>query len=231
MLNTRTNQRVTTSRFKARPLFWVLNLLALTVALLLIHNAVTPSGNGFFAETDRHLHNLYRAHAFLGWKPFFEVGSFVGGSFLGVLVLGGVGWLYSRGARQQAVTLVLSTLGAWAGATLLKLLFASPRPRVREVTYAISSYGFPSAHAMVALAFFGLFAFYLSQEVRRGQLAIWGVTGVIVLWVWLSRVFLGSHWFSDVLAGYAFGLLWISGTLWSATRVIQLKRNQERSSE
>ncbi|HLC42818.1 MAG TPA: phosphatase PAP2 family protein [Methylomirabilota bacterium] len=215
MPSTRASQRETTSRFQARPLFWALNSLTLAVALLLIFHAVAPSDNSFFAETDHRLHNLYRAHAFLEWKPVFEAGSFIGGRLLGFLVVAGAVWLYRLGARRQALALAISTLGAWAGATLLKFLFSSPRPRVREVTYAISGYGFPSAHAMVTLVFFGLFAFYLSREFRRGHLAIWGTMGLIVLWVGLSRVFLGSHWLSDVLAGYAFGLLWISGTLFS----------------
>jgi undecaprenyl-diphosphatase len=66
---------------------------------------------------------------------------------------------------------------------------------------------------MVSLAFFGLLAFFLSQKIQRGNVPVWVSAVFIIGWVGASRVFLGSHWLSDVIAGYAFGLLWISGTL------------------
>lgn len=217
MLNTQAKPReIEVASRLLRPAFLATNLVALAVALGLIVNALSPSADGILSGTDRHLYDLYRAHTFLGWKPLFEAGSFFGGDLMALWVPAAFGLLAVWGAKSDAFLLLVSTLGAWGGANLMKLLFASSRPRVREVTYAISGYGFPSAHAMVTLVFFGTFAFALTRRIRRGHAAVWTAVVVSTIWVGASRVALGSHWLTDVLAGWAFGLLWISGTwLWS----------------
>ena len=217
MLNTQAKPRdVEVASRLVRPAFLATNLVALAVALGLVVNALSPSANGILSGTDRHLHDLYRAHAFLGWKPFFEAGSVFGGNLMALWIPAALGLLAVWGAKRDALALFVSTLGAWGGANLLKLLFASSRPRVHDVTHAISGYGFPSAHAMVTLVFFGTFALALSRRIRRGHATVWTAAVVSTIWVGASRVALGSHWLTDVIAGWAFGLLWISGTwLWS----------------
>ena len=101
-------------------------------------------------------------------------------------------------------------LGSFGGAILLnsvlKLLFARPRPDLFPPLVVEHSFSFPSGHTMSAIAFYGLLALILWQRGRRS----WAVlAGLWVPLVALSRVCLGAHYPSDVLASLAIGTIWL----------------------
>ncbi len=101
---------------------------------------------------------------------------------------------------------IVSFVGTFLLNSLLKFIFARPRPDLFPPLVVEHSYSFPSGHTMSAIAYFGLLALVLWQRGRRG----WAVlAGLWVPLVALSRVYLGAHYPSDVLASLAIGTIWL----------------------
>jgi membrane-associated phospholipid phosphatase len=120
------------------------------------------------------------------------------------------GLLMYRKAADVAGLLV-ATLGSAATTLLLKMLVARPRP---EAWYQVYSEGphwsFPSAHAALAVAFYGYILYLLLQS--RNTFAhriIIGTLAVLIPMIALSRLYLGVHYLSDVLVGLAIGAVFL----------------------
>ena len=94
---------------------------------------------------------------------------------------------------------------------VLKNLIKRPRPPLVNALVHEPSYSFPSGHGFVALAFYGLTAYFLIRATKNRPLKIlYGLCGfVIVFAIGFSRIYLGVHWPSDVLASYASGAAWL----------------------
>ena len=134
------------------------------------------------------------------------------------LVLLTVGVLYVRKRPEVAVLVVLATVVGFAFRTGLKAAIDRPRPDVElvQVLGDANSASFPSGHVMHYVVLLGTVTFLLSPRMRSGarrrlvQIALFAV----LVSMGLSRIYLGVHWLSDVLGGYAFGASVVAGTLW-----------------
>ena len=118
--------------------------------------------------------------------------------------------LYRRGWRLSAVLLVVSTGGSIVLTTVLKGVFQRTRPELFDSGYQASFYSFPSGHATVAVGFYGMLTVILAYRLRgaaRWAVAACGV--LVVLLIGFSRLYLGVHYPTDVLAGYLSALLWL----------------------
>ena len=127
--------------------------------------------------------------------------------------------LYRRRLLVQAALLPLVLAGAELLNLVLKLTFHRPRPEVAFVT--LDTYSFPSGHAMVSTAAYGALAYIAWAYVRspRRRVLLVAGTTVFVALICFSRLYLGVHYLSDVLAGAAGGVFWLSAsvailTLW-----------------
>ncbi len=108
---------------------------------------------------------------------------------------------------------ILPLWGAIAGSQLFtqvgKLAFHRPRPDV--AFYLENTFSFPSGHASVAVAFYGFITYFLVRNIhgwnRKVNLFFGG--SLIIFAIGLSRLYLGVHYLSDVLAGYLLGMLWL----------------------
>lgn len=98
---------------------------------------------------------------------------------------------------------------------VLKNIFDRPRPALFHDIPALDSYSYPSGHAMAAVAMYGMVAVVIGRlEPRLKPWLGWGAAGLAVL-IGYSRVYLGAHWFTDVLAGYAAGATILgAGIMW-----------------
>ena len=94
--------------------------------------------------------------------------------------------------------------------TLLKELIRRPRPDVSHLVEE-AGYSFPSGHAMAAMAFFGLLAWMVWRLHGRGaaRVAWCALFSLVIALVGVSRVYLGVHYASDVVAGYCASILWL----------------------
>jgi undecaprenyl-diphosphatase len=117
---------------------------------------------------------------------------------------------YLRGWRLSAVMLVISTAGSVFLTTVLKGVFRRARPEVVDSGYAAGFYSFPSGHATVAVGFYGALALILAYHLRGP--ARWAVVLIgtaVVLLIGFSRLYLGVHYPTDVLAGFLAAPLWL----------------------
>ena len=132
---------------------------------------------------------------------------------LGLLSLLALGWLVLR-RRWRSVTLLLLALpGGLLMNMLLKRGFDRPRPSLVAHLVEVETSSFPSGHAMLsAIGFLTLGALLAGgAERRRERGYILAAAVVLTLAVGGSRVYLGVHWPSDVLAGWCLGAAWATG--------------------
>ena len=81
-----------------------------------------------------------------------------------------------------------------------------------------SGYSFPSGHAMGSVCFYGVLGGLLSTRIKRKSLRVlvWLATATLILGIGLSRIYLGVHYFTDVVAGYCAAGVWVSTLLFVA---------------
>jgi membrane-associated phospholipid phosphatase len=128
-----------------------------------------------------------------------------------VMALVAAVWLAWRGRRADSLLIVLGSAGGLALAPLLKLLFERPRPALTQHLVLVDSWSFPSGHALNSMAVLGLLTVLAVRERpgRTRRVTLTAIGAFLVLVIGFSRVYLGVHWPSDVLAGWAFGGLWL----------------------
>lgn len=127
-----------------------------------------------------------------------------------------VGAVTLRRARGLARSLapLISLLSAFVLYNVVKAAVERPRPPLSIHLVTASGFAFPSGHAAASAAVWGAVAIGLSAgRSTRVKVAVWSAAGVIVGLVGLSRIYLGVHWSTDVLAGWALGGLCLSGVV------------------
>lgn len=122
-------------------------------------------------------------------------------------------------AIKRQWILVSGWLAAFAGAGVLtaalKNVIKRSRPIGAERFLYGESFSFPSAHALGSLIAYGMLAYLLLRVFHRRsqQLLIVAAACVLVVAIGFSRLYLGVHYFSDIIGGYAAGLLWLSACI------------------
>ncbi len=114
------------------------------------------------------------------------------------------------GARISAALLLISTAGSLVLTITLKNLLQRPRPELFDSGYSASLYSFSSAHATVAVGFYGTLALLLAWRLKgfwRWAVAASGL--LLILLIGFSRLYLGVHYPTDVLAGFLAAPLWM----------------------
>ena len=117
---------------------------------------------------------------------------------------------YRKGRKISAALLAVSTLGGMVLTTTLKSLFQRSRPELFDSGYEASFYSFPSGHATAAAGFYGTLALLVAWRLtgfRRWAVAAAGVA--LVLLIGFSRLYLGVHYPTDVIAGFLAAPLWV----------------------
>jgi undecaprenyl-diphosphatase len=117
-----------------------------------------------------------------------------------------------RGWHRGVLLVVVTMAGAGLLDTLLKLAFGRTRPTPFFDYPLPQSLSFPSGHAFFSASFLGGFAVLISGRIRSPVLRIllWLVALGLILLIGFSRVYLGVHYPSDVLAGYAVAIIWVT---------------------
>jgi undecaprenyl-diphosphatase len=179
---------------------------------------------------DRVLDDYLHAHATPPLTTFFLVvtafGSIEAVVLLGVVVAAFLAW----GRRWLFLG---SWLAAVAGSAvlnqLLKGLFERPRPHFEHPLLVETSYSFPSGHAMESFVVYGMLAYFAVLALRswEARVAMGCGAALLVMLIGFSRMYLGVHYFSDVLAGYAAGGVWLSALI-TGVETIRRSKNETK---
>ena len=119
---------------------------------------------------------------------------------------------YIRREFHAVKTLATTFGGALLFEFFLKHAFHRPRPVPFFDLPTPASFSFPSGHALFSFCFFAGVAAVLSPRVARREVkaALWAGAAALIFGIGLSRIYLGVHYPSDVLAGYAAGVVWVA---------------------
>jgi membrane-associated phospholipid phosphatase len=152
-------------------------------------------------------------HASSGWTTFFENVTRLGNvSTLAVVAVLAAAVLWRKRWTAELQLLVLAAVGAEIITTGLKLGFQRDRPFFSDPLATEHTYSFPSGHASVSLAVYGTLGFIAARHLgnRRAQIAVLAAAAVLILLIGFSRLYLGVHFLSDVIAGYSIGIAWVA---------------------
>ncbi len=129
---------------------------------------------------------------------------------LALITAAAVGYLLIDGKRATAVFVIVSVLGGAVVSMLLKQAFARPRPELVAPLVDVHTLSFPSSHAMLSATTFLTLGALLARVQTRPALKAYllGLAVILTLLVGASRVYLGVHWPTDVLAGWCAGAAW-----------------------
>ncbi len=209
--------------------------LLLLVALLIAATALFVFGRlaeemleGDTQKFDTFVRTAVHQHATPGLTKLMQGLSFLGSvATVSILCVVAISvFLYIRRSRMAALLGI--TMGGMAALDVaLKLAFHRPRP-VAFFGPTPGSYSFPSGHAFGALCFYGVLAAILAARARgRGaQWCIWTGAVLLIGMIGFSRIYLGVHYPSDVIAGYCAGAVWV-GAVGFLDQILMDRRKEE----
>ena len=162
---------------------------------------------------DTRLADWLHQHASPGWTSFFERVTWLGnGPVLVVVTLAAGIVLWRKRWLTDLVLLILAGVGTKILTVGLKQGFERERPFFPNPLASATSYSFPSGHASVSLAVYGTIGFIAARHLsdRRARVAVLAAAAVLVGLIGFSRLYLGVHFLSDVIAGFSVGLAWVA---------------------
>ena len=237
-----------TSAARHSPLEWIGRhnagvLLALLIIILAIwafvglaYEVVTGSTVSFDEWCVRSLRRADDPSKPIGPNSLAEVGrdlTALGGvTVLTLLTLAVAGFLRLRKMYGAMWLVLLATLGGLLASTILKSFFERPRPSLVPHLAKVYTSSFPSGHSMLSATVYltlgALLTRFVHQRLLKAYFLI--VALVITFLVGVSRVFMGVHYPTDVLAGWAAGLTWAL-TCWLVARFLQHRGSVETAAE
>jgi undecaprenyl-diphosphatase len=143
-----------------------------------------------------------------------EPTSLIGASVVSTL------WLWRAGRGRLGLVLLFIALIGRGLSEVQKYSIARVRPELEQHLVIVKTSSFPSGHATSSMIFYLALALALTAHSRWNRVAAGGAI-LLSLLIGTSRVMLGVHWPSDVVGGWAFGLLWVLLTLGPAERLLR----------
>ncbi len=127
-------------------------------------------------------------------------------SLLAFVLAGGAAWLlwkrYTKAASHWLAVYIATGLLTW--------VLRNTAQVTRPVDFQ-TGFSFPSAHTSMSMAVYGFLALMIARELHVQRRWIpYSAAGLLIILIALSRLYLGVHWFSDVLAGFSLGLAWVA---------------------
>ncbi|HXG11218.1 MAG TPA: phosphatase PAP2 family protein [Gemmataceae bacterium] len=221
----------------SRDLVVLLTVLAVVLgvwAFIGIADAVKEGGTQKFDEwAILSLRNPENREDPIGPRWLEEMGrdlTALGGVAVLVLVTTAVaGYLLMLRKYHAVVFVLIATLGGLLLSTLLKEFFARPRPEVVPHLSHVMTSSFPSGHSMLSAVVYLTLGALMDQFVEQRRLKVYFLAWAMLLsfLVGASRVYLGVHYPTDVLAGWTAGLVW-AALCWLVARYLQQRGAVER---
>jgi len=187
-----------------RSLFWAGLLFALGLGIIILYLTAA------LRSLDQQAFAWMAVIRTEGLTSFMSALTHLGGSEglipIGVVLVVLAIW---KRTRMEALFLLMALVGAEIVNELAKQFFERPRPAEGHLIELPTSYSMPSGHAMISSALYVMLADIVKRKYKQaGALWIAAFLYLLVIGVSLSRVYLGIHYFSDILVGAVFGLSW-----------------------
>lgn len=163
---------------------------------------------------DERVRSGIHGHASPGLTVIMRGFTYAGGPLsLCVLIAAAIAAFWRAGLHHEARLMAIALIGAGFLEIGLKHLFHRARPHPYFDFPLPSSFSFPSGHALYAMCLYGMLAALVAPRVRRAaaRVAIWIACAIMIVCIGVSRIYLGVHYPSDVIAGYASALVWVVG--------------------
>jgi len=151
---------------------------------------------------------------------------------LGLTVLAVTGYLFLHGLYRNGMFIFVASVGGWVLNWLLKAAFARTRPDIVPHLREVMSSSFPSGHALTSAAVY-LTLGALLMRIAEGRLAKYYCIAIAMFLTFLvgsSRVFLGVHYPTDVVAGWIIGMSWAL-LCWVVERTLERRAGLKREKE
>ncbi|MET0319963.1 MAG: phosphatase PAP2 family protein [Duganella sp.] len=179
---------------------------------------------------DLHIANWFNTHHAEPYTSLLmgvSIAHTVGGMLLLVAAFGL--WLWRRQQRYWLLALGATVVPGMILNVLLKQVYQRSRPWFEEPLVTLSTYSFPSGHTAAATLFYGLLASYLMIACKGWSVRLATAAGclLMIFLVAFSRVYLGAHYLSDVLAAMASSVAWLTICI---TAISTLRRRREARS-
>ncbi len=219
-------------------LYVLLAMLVLVVGVLAFIKIADVVGAGRWQSWDERMLRSLRDPADLSrpigpsWTKELarDLTSLGGGAVLGLVTAAVVGFLLIQRAFHAVLLVLVATLGGWFLEASLKDVFGRPRPQLVPHLTQASSWSFPSGHSLMSATVYLTLGALLARLVERHALKLYlvGVALFVTLLVGVSRVYVGVHYPTDVLAGWSAGLSW-AVFCWLLARFLQRRGALEQS--
>ncbi|HEX5965137.1 MAG TPA: phosphatase PAP2 family protein [Pyrinomonadaceae bacterium] len=140
-------------------------------------------------------------------------------------------WFASRKWGREAKLMAATMAGASLLNVTLKLAFKRDRPTPFFDLLPPESYSFPSGHSLTSACFYGAFAAIITARIkgRRTRILVWIVCTTTFVLIGLSRIYLGVHHTTDVIAGFVAALIWILVVRFVELTLRRRRRRKEES--
>ncbi|KNF08058.1 phosphatidic acid phosphatase domain-containing protein, PAP2 family [Gottschalkia purinilytica] len=206
--NNNSNNRFTKKIFKLSIIGFILSIIFLIVLLILGNKIKNTSAGIYFDEVI--ISTLHR-NISPYMKEFMKVISFLGSAkFYIILCILMIAFFIKRKTYMNIVALLSGVLGSF----LLNLILKNYYGRIRPEAYFLvneTGFSFPSAHSMVAISSYGILAYLLmrNRTWNNKKKLLWILTGLLIILIGFSRVYLGVHWPTDIIGGFGAGFIWL----------------------
>jgi len=171
--------------------------------------------NAALQKIDTSIHDWAVTERTAGATTFFTIMTIIGGPVGLAVLLTIVAIILAIRRRWSWLIYLVVTAGGGGLLNLeLKRYFARARPIAAEMLRRANGYSFPSGHAMGSAVAFGALAYLAFRAIKSwpAKTAVMALSYTLVASIALSRVYLGVHWISDVLAGVTVGTVWVTTT-------------------
>jgi undecaprenyl-diphosphatase len=195
--------------FGGRILLGLLGAISALIFFLWLSDEVFEGSTKVFDDNIRNaIHEIATPWLTQVMIVFSFIGSFEFLICLAIIII----IVFARLKWKRAIALFLVTM---AGELILSLTLKEFFRRVRPAAFfdypLPDSYSFPSGHALGAFCFFGVLAWLITARLqkREYQILVWTLAVLLIFFIGFSRIYLGVHFPSDVIAGYTSAFVWI----------------------
>ncbi len=191
--------------FVRKNMKWILVLICFTFFIMVIANVI----DGDIIKLDNKGYNSITKY--LMHESITPIVKFIT-KFGGTVWLIGLALFLLFIIKDRKIGFVIALNLAIAASVnfVVKQIVQRPRPELNRIIEE-TGYSFPSGHSMVSLAFYGCLIYLICQKVQRKRIkrVVVAILSILILLIGISRIYLGVHYTSDVLAGYLLAMIYL----------------------